>query len=327
MPDIVTATTGKKTQGAGSPKITVTRSSTRSATTNDDPGRDAIRLGIAVVATLGGIIGILLLGSLGHHAGFAHVIGIPDLEQSVGQAMLDGLLIPIALARGIFNSGVRNPLLFTGSMVFLLPIIAGLAIARPRRRGTAPAGTAIRMFAGIGATLILVIDVLIGVRIANSTQASLIFPENLANQSFALWFTALEDTAAVDAVATIAAVMLAVLTFRLPIDHWVRALLGTITISIAVVTFAAVAATGGALHGFDRSRPLLLSEGDQTMLLIGNIRPGAMVLVDEEQMMREKTMQPLIVDTSTSVLRVPGRESLRGFVTDSTGQTDPAPRP
>ena len=327
MPDIVTATTGKKTQGTGSPKITVTRSSTRSATSNDDPGRDAMRLGIAVVATLGGIMGILLLGSLGHHAGFAHVLGIPGLQQSMGQAMLDGLLIPTALARGIFNSGVRNPLLFTGSMVFLLPIIAGLAIARPRRRGTAPTGSAIRLFAGIGATLILIVDVLIGIRIANSTQASLIMPESLGNQSFDDWFKALEGAAAVDAVATIAAVMLAVLAFRLPIDHWARALLGTITISIAVVTFAAVAATGGALHGFDRNRPLLRNELDQTILLIGSMQSGAMVLIDEEHMVREKTMRPVILDMSDSMVSVPGRESLRGFITDSIGQTDPDPRP
>ena len=280
MADLVTTTSqGGKNAGSGRPRVTVTRSTARTARTgDDDAGREGVRLGIIFFATAAAIVCVILLGILGHQAGFAISIGVTDLQQSMADALVSGLLIPITLAIAIYETGIREPLLFTGALVVMLPPIAGLVAARPRRRGTMGTKPAVRIAAGIGAALILFADILLAVRTANSTRDAIIPPESFEPARINDWLVSLQTTAAMDAVAAVVAIMLAVLIFRLPTDRWVRGLVGTSALAAAVITTTAVAATGGTLHGYSRNRPVI-NEGGTTQLMIGSRPNGESVLL------------------------------------------------
>ena len=72
-------------------------------------------------------------------------------------------------------------------------------------------------------------------------------------------------------------VLICVLVFRLPIDRWLRALVGTCAIATCVCTLAASAATGGALHGFSAARSSVILNGSPYYML-GHLPPGGYVL-------------------------------------------------
>ena len=269
MADLVTTTSqGGQNPGNRRPRVTVTRSSARSARTGeDDPGRDGVRLGIVFFSTAAAIAGIILLGVLGHRAGYAISIGMTDLQLTLADALVSGLLIPITLAAAIYETGVREPLLFTGALVVMLSPIAGLVVARRRRGGTLPPKSAVRIAAGIGAALILFADILLAVRTTTYTSEAIIPPTNFETAFIADWMQDLQTTAAMDAVAAVVAIMLAILIFRLPTDRWVRGLVGSAALAVAVITTTAVAATGGTLHGYSRNRPVIFAGNEQTLLL------------------------------------------------------------
>ena len=252
MPDIVTTTEPAPER----PTVGHTHARTVGSS-SEDSMRDGVRLGMVVFITLAVLVGIYLIGVIGHRAGYAASVGIPNLSQSAGDAFVDGLLIPVALLNAIYTTGVRDPLLFTGALVVLLPPIAALVIARPRQRGSAQPKQHVRTAAGIGAALILVADILIAVRSALSTGSILVEADRQNLNSLQDWFSTMESTAAVDTVATTISILLAVLVFRLPIDRWVRATIGTCAIATCVITSAANAASGGAVAGLEQPRAVV----------------------------------------------------------------------
>ncbi|MCH2160446.1 MAG: hypothetical protein MK085_01090 [Phycisphaerales bacterium] len=280
MAELVTTTTqGGRGSSSPRPRVTVTRSTARSARTgDDDPARDGVRLGLIIFITLATIAGVFLLGVLGHRAGYAISIGITDMQQSLADALVSGLLIPITLLKAIFQTGIRDPLLFTGALVILLPPIAGLVAARPRRRGTLPPKPAVRIAGGICAALILCADILLAVRAATYTHEAIIAPRHFASEDITGWLESLQSTAAMDAIAAVVAIMLAILIFRLPTERWVRGLVGTAALAAAVITASAVAATGGTLHGYSRNRPVMAEDGT-AIILLGTTSSGDSVML------------------------------------------------
>ena len=222
------------------------------------------------------LVGILMIGIIGHRAGFAPAIGVPGIVQSLDSAFVDGLKIPIALFTSIYAAGVRQPMLFAGAMVLLIPPIAALVLARPRQRGVAP-NEATKVASAIAAALILIANIFVTLRTINAAELirETIRDKNPAEMSE--WLERLESGASVDAMLLAFSVLICVLVFRLPIDRWLRALVGTCAIATCVFTLAASAATGGALHGFSAARSSVILNGSPYYML-GHLPPGGYVL-------------------------------------------------
>ena len=249
---------------------------------SDEPARDGVRLGLVVSITLAVLLGIYLLGVVGHKAGFAASVGVHNLTQAPGAAFVDGLLIPVALLNAIYTTGVRDPLLFTGALVVLLPPIGALVVARPRQRGQALPRQQVRIAAGIGAALILFADILIAIRAASATGTILLQPEFLSQQEFLDFFTSMESMAAVDSVAMVVSILLAVLVFRLPIDRWVRGTVGTCAIATCVITSASTAASGGTVSGLQQQRSVYRgSTGPSVEIVLGVTDAGEYAVMFE----------------------------------------------
>jgi hypothetical protein len=200
------------------------------------------------------------------------------MVQSLDSAFVDGLKIPIALCTSIYAAGVRQPMLFAGAMVLLIPPIAALVLARPRQRGVAPK-EATKVASAIAASLILIANIFVILRTINAAELirETIRGKNPAEMSE--WLQRLESGASIDAMLLAFSVLICVLVFRLPIDRWVRALVGTCAVATCVFTLAASAATGGALHGFSAARSTVIFDG-VSYYMLGNLEPGGYVLAN-----------------------------------------------
>lgn len=314
MPDIVT-TAGDPPER---PSVGVTQMRSI-GTSSRDSMRDGVRLGMVVSISLAVLVGIYLLGIIGHRAGFALAIGVPSLSQTAGEAFVDGLMVPVSLLNSIYSTGVRDPLLFTGALVILLPPIAALVIARPRQRGGSPVRKEVRTAAGIGAALVVLADILIAVRTTSSTGSII---KNQSSNDFATWIESMEATAAVDLVALTISILLAVLIFRLPIDTWVRATVGTIAIITCVITSAATAASGGAVAGFDQPRSLVTTGNNNMEIILGTTPVGEYAVirhsgnrsVGDRQLSRRSPVVTLRLPEDVEVTPTSRSQTVRDFL-------------
>lgn len=242
-------------------------------TTGDDPGRDGVRLAVILLASTLGLIALFATGAIARHAGFDAWLGAGPLEHSIDALFVTGVLLPVEMVRSLYLSGVSDPLFFAASLALVIPPVAGLAAARPTPRGAARPSGAVAAASGLTAALVIVADILIGVRTAGGASPT------LANTDLATdWFASLQVAAAGDAVAMIIAILLAVLVFRLPADRWVRGLAGTIAVAIAIVASVGAAASAGRVAMVESTVPVLTNPGDDSRVaLLGTRADGQAV--------------------------------------------------
>lgn len=269
------------------------------------------RLALVVAITAFALVGILVLGIVGFRTGFAAAIGVPTLTQTLGEAFARGLAVPVALLESMYATGVRTPLLFTGALIIMLPPIAAIVIAKPRTIDAEPPRPEARIAAAIGGALIVIADIIIAVRTAQASHDLLKAPfgEDLA--AFTPWIESMESLAAKDLIGLVVAVLLAVLVFRLPLDRWARAIVGTLTIATCVIAAAATAASGGLIAGIDEPRSVL-DANPGTSLLLGTTDTSLDVIVSLSPLDQTKLNGVVIQLPMRSFIL--GPKSLRQFV-------------
>lgn len=312
MPDIVS------TPDQNSPEESLQRTLARTIDSrHDDPAQAGIRIALVVAIASFALLGILLVGIVGFRAGFAPAMGVPTLTQTMGEAFSRGLLLPVALLEAIYTTGVRAPLIFTGALIIMLPPIAAIVIAKPRTPGTAPFRQEARVAAAIGGGLIVIADIIIAVRMASASRGILDAPFGRDVAEFTPWIEAMEGLAAKDSIALVVAILLAVLAFRLPIERWARAVVGTIAIATCIIAAAATAASGGTMAGLDEPRSLLWANPG-TSLLLGTTDTNLDAVIGwnpvNSNTLEHVRLQP---PTHTKIL---GPKSLRQFVTSKADQ-------
>ena len=222
----------------------------------DDPARDGVRLGMVAFVTMASGIGILALGAVAERAGIERWLGMGEMFRPIGKTFVTGARMPGAMLRALYEAGVVEPLFFAAAMALLIPPIAGIVASRPARPGLAPPKPAARIAAGIAATLVVAADLGI-VSVATLTRR-LTFDDVVLGDS--AWVDAVRDVAAADTVAAILAILLAILIFRMPLDRWVRGLVGTISIATAVLLTGAAAASAGTLDFLESPRPVITTD-------------------------------------------------------------------
>jgi hypothetical protein len=275
--------------------------SRRAVTSGDDPARDGVRLGVVAFITITSFAGLLALGATAVHVGADAWLNAGSMDRTIGEYFVAGVRLPWAMLRALYASGVDDPLFFALSMALLIPPIAGLAAARPVRPGENRATTAMLNAARLGAALIVAASTGVAIRLANIARPTI--AEIAPGDD---WLDRVQGLAAADAVSMAFAILLAVLVFRLPVDRWVRALVGTVAIATAMAATVAAAASSGVAAEVAQPRPVVRSEVDgttQERLLVGSTIDGSIVLL-------ESGTPAMIVIQPRVELAVAGRRSI-----------------
>lgn len=252
--------------------------SRRAVTSGDDPARDGVRLGVIAFITVTSFAGLLALGATAVHVGADAWLGAGSMDRTLGEYFVAGVRLPWAMLQALYASGVDDPLFFALSMALLIPPIAALAAARPVRPGENRATSAMLNAARLGAALIVAASIGVAIRLANIARPTI--AEIAPGDG---WLDRVQGLAAADAVSMAFAILLAVLVFRLPVDRWVRALVGTVAIATAMAATVAAAASSGVVAEVAQPRPVVRSEVDGTTrerLLVGSTIDGSIVLLE-----------------------------------------------
>lgn len=265
-----------------------------------DPARIGIRLGLTAFIVATTIAGVLIVGAVGDQLGFDHWLGAGVRDRSLASIFVDGARLPTALLRSIYDTGVNDPLFFALTMLVLIPVIAGLAAARPFREDDASRSGAVRVVGLVTVGIVIVADVIIAVRLLGTDRPD--FAMCLESPG---WVGRLEGIAASDGVTTVLAILLAILAFRLPVDRWARVLGGTVALAAALGAIAAAAASASIVDGVSRDFPVVrAATEDRESLLLGRLSTGGTIHLD--------VAPPHTVSIATAVetLEIAGRRSI-----------------
>jgi hypothetical protein len=277
---IASARTPAAEEPAREPTRIMVETAHRAVTSSDDPARDGVRLGVIAFTTAVSFAGLLALGAIAGRVGADVWIGAGSLDRSMGETFVTGVRLPLAMLRALYASGVDDPLFFAFAMALLIPPIAALAAARPHRSGGPQSIPAVLNAARLGAALVIAAAIGVAVRLANIARPTI--SDAIPSEP---WLDRVQSLAAADAISMAFAILLAVLVFRLPVDRWVRALAGTIAISVAVASTVAAAASSGIADEVERPRPIISTEsGDASFgrLLLGTTADGGCVMLGSD---------------------------------------------
>lgn len=237
-----------------------------------------------------------VFGYLGFRLGVAPSLGVPELLAEPGEGLATGTAMMLRIPVAIFRLALHEPLLIVlGFAAMALPA-AGIAAARPIRRG-APRPTAGVVTLAVLATIIAITFAVAQVlwTLSPLRHASLP-PLPVAADSIETWASALDLIAGIDMLALAAMVLWCVLMPRLPSPQWLR-LLGTVLVlfatSIALVGAAVSGATAAHAH---LPRSVVRSESAPSALLLGYTRNHTALLRS--------------VDGTTMIILTDGNEQL-----------------
>ncbi len=275
-------------------------------TSSDDPAREGVRLGVIAFITATSFVGLLALGAIAGRLGADPWIGAGSLDRTLSETFVTGVRLPLAMVRALYATGVDDPLFFAASMVLLIPPIAALVAARPVRAGEARATPAVINAARLGSALIIATSIGITIRLANVDRPPLL---DAADG----WLDLVQANAAADLISMALSILITVLVFRLPVDRWVRALAGTVTLATAIAASIAAAASGGIVDAAEQSRPLIESPNSTdppVRLVLGtDSRNDRVVLI--------AGARPELVFESNEPARIVGRRSIAESLTPS----------
>ena len=286
----------------------------------DDPGRDGVRLGLIAFTTLITTLGLFILGAVAERLGIDVWLGAGPLARSLSETFVTGARLPIVMLQSLYASGVEEPLLFAAAMALIIPPIAGLVAARPRQRGGPRPAGAVLAAGGMTAALIIGANLLVAVRLSNSTRPR--FEDALVDAG---WFDDLSTIAASDGIAMIFSILLAILVFRLPIDRCVRGLAGTIAIATAVVATGAAASSAGVMSLVETPHPIIRRPAiESSMLQIGFNPDGDVVVISIDDVLSRRSIGR---DIDFEIVGHRSLASILAATTVDQDQTPPAPRP
>ena len=271
------------------------------------PLRTGSCVGRVAFISAAALIGVLIVGAVGRQSGFDQWLGAGASIQSLETTFVDGMRFPMSLLCSIYETGVNQPLFFGLAMLILIPAVAGLVAARPMRSGDVAQSASVRVVGLLTLGILVAADVIIGVVLLSRDR-----PDLDASVSTESWLANLEAMAASDGIATVLAILLAVLAFRLPLDRWARALGATIAITTAIASLGVSAASTSIVDGVTRDRPMVRPVGSEvTSIVLGRLSTGGTLHLDLAPPHDLRISQ----DQDTA-LEVVGRESIIGVWSD-----------
>ena len=140
-----------KASKANQARVVLVREPSRQVKRIEETDRSAFHLAVGVIAAIGGLLLLWLLGTIGFRLGFAQLVGAPELAASPSAALATGVRQIMAAPLMIVRATMAEPVWLM--IAFLLISIpgAGLSAARPQQKGTAKPATFVVVMAAIGA--------------------------------------------------------------------------------------------------------------------------------------------------------------------------------
>ncbi len=254
-------------------KVLLVRQPVKSVRRSDEPDRTMVRLVIGVLATLGSVAAIWAIGHLGFRLGFAPLIGLPELTSYPGEGLITGTLILINGPRVILQSAIEQPMWLLIAFGVLAIPAAGLSAARP----PAPGGPRPSQLAVTSSHTAAILGGLCTVAVTwwtVSPQRLQLVRELPANPADAVqWLRDLQTAAGIDLLAFVAAALWVVLSFRLPVALWLKALLASVTFFGFVVIAVAMSVTNGSAAHIEANKSVATFGDEQNAgrLVLGQV--------------------------------------------------------
>lgn len=257
---------------AAKTKILLVRQPVKSVRKSDEPDRAMLHLAYGVVASVGAVGIIWLMGYLGYRLGFAPLMRTPDLIVTGSDGLVAGAMMFMALPQTILQCGIEQPMgLMLGFVLIALPA-AVLGAVKPSLPGgprPKPEVVALSMIGAIAAALNAGVLVwwasspVRGVWIADLP----FFPQHAER-----WLTNLQIVGGLDALGAIAGGLWVIVVLRLAIPLWLRLLaLGATLFGLAVILLATAMSNVSASQ-LTSSRSVFFVDDDSlgTQLVIGH---------------------------------------------------------
>lgn len=291
-------------------KILLVRQPVKSVRRSDEPSRAALHLAIGVIAALGAVGAVWLMGYLGFRLGFAPVMRVPDLLAEPGNGLVTGTMILISVPQVVLQAGLAQPgFLMLAFAMIAIPAASLGAISPQTPGGPRPSREAVIVsFAGAIAAALNGIALLAWT--VSPFRRSFVSELPFDPQGAARWLEDLQTLAGLDVLALISAALWVVVIMRLAIPLWLRVLTASMCFFSLVVVTVGMSISGAAAAQVSASRSLIFTD-DGTIepnLLLGSTRQSmAVLVVNGNSVLVELRERP-------ANLTVVGRQSILEFL-------------
>jgi hypothetical protein len=261
-------------------KLLVVRQPARSVRQIEQRERTPMRLAIGIVVAIGVLAVVWLTGHLGYRLGFAPLVRVPELIGEPGAGLATGTLMVINMPRVIFAAGLAQPMwLMLGFAMIAVPA-AALGAAKPRTPGGPRPKEALQVIASIGAAGGMIADIVLIWWTSSPVRRGLLQPLPLSPNAVESWYEDLQTVAGLDVLAVVAAALWVVLTMRLPIATWLRAIAASAAVFTLVVVTTAMAMSSATASqaAAPRSLAVLGDQQNEWRLLLGSTPDHAATL-------------------------------------------------
>lgn len=285
-------------------RVLIVRQPMKSVSRADDHSGFPVKLALGVIITIAILVGVWLLGALGHRLGFAAAARVPELSIDPAAALANGAQMLVYAPVMIIHAGLE----YLGALMlaFVAVIIpaAGLAAARPTIPGGPRQSQLGVTFSMIGAITAGVSALCVVWWSASPMRSGLIGDLPIRLGDVPTWIADLRAVAGLDTMAVLASALWVVLIFRLTLPLWLKALTVTASLAAATIALACFATSVGSVTGMQTGKSLCIfgEQSDQWRLSLGSTRQQiATMRVDGTSIIIELRDEPSRLDVIDSI--------------------------
>lgn len=309
MPDAASSSKAIQRASAQKTRVLLVRQPVKSVRRSDEPDRLPLRLLIGILAVIGGVASIWLIGHLGFRLGFASMLGVPELLAEPGAGLATGARILLSTPLQIFRAGVAEPLWLMLGFAMIAAPSAALAGVRPVTPGGPRPKPGYSFFCMTSAVVGLIAAALIIAYVVSPVRLRWFAPLPSGLSSFDAWERGLSIVAGMDVLLLTSGVIWVVLLFRLMLPVWMRALALAGTIFAVIVALVATGMSGATAAQLAAPRSMVtLPDESTSYLLLGYTREHTVLLWIQE----DRTM--IALQPADQSMRLSTRVSLEQFL-------------
>lgn len=290
-------------------RVLLVRQPVKSVRRSDEQNPLAMRLAIGVIAALGSLVLLWLMGHLGFRLGFAARLGVPELLAEPGDGFATAARILIDAPMHVFRAGVAEPLWLMLGFAMIAAPGAALAGVRPPTPGGPRPKAGYIVFCTTAAVVGMISGALVVAYVASPVRARWFKPMPETLSQVEGWLSGLSMAAGMDVLILLSAAAWVVLIFLLTLPLWFRALaaIGTIFALITALTAAAMSGATAAQVETTRSMGFIAGEPTTHLLLGYTRRQAVMMRFNEAEVIVELITPP-------ETFEVVGRVSLGDYL-------------
>ncbi len=276
----------------------------------DEPQRPGLRLAIGVVAAVGVVFSVWLIGYLGFRLGFAPLIDVPQLQVDLGGGLVTGALMLVSMPGLIIRAGMNQPIWLMIAFLAIAIPAGGLGAARTVTPGGPRPSTAAVVFSHAGAIAAGLNALVLLWWTASPARGRALAQLRIDPRDAVAWLDDLATVAGLDVLAVVVAALWVILVLRLAVPMWLRAIAGTASIFVLVVVVVATSMSNGSIAELYRARSQVFFENGpvDARMLVG-ATPGHLAILRLNQGFAVIELQE-----APGTLTVVGRQSIAGLL-------------